>query len=141
MAIHIDEKNRIFTLHTLRTTYQMNGARTDDGDLSQLIYHMDRGFSGNPYEKGKTDKGYSLDVLPQEYSCFGTGDYRVTALRVRNADGSRAADLRPWRACPPSTPTNRRPRPWWSGCGTPIPGWRQNCCSGCCRRWMSLPGQ
>ena len=106
MAIHIDEKNRIFTLHTLRTTYQMKvdntgvllhtyyGARTDDGDLSQLIYHMDRGFSGNPYEKGKTDKGYSLDMLPQEYSCFGTGDYRVTALRVRNADGSRAADLR-----------------------------------------------
>ena len=106
MAIHIDEKNRIFTLHTLRTTYQMKvdntgvllhtyyGARTDDGDLSQLIYHMDRGFSGNPYEKGKTDKGYSLDVLPQEYSCFGTGDYRVTALRVRNTDGSRAADLR-----------------------------------------------
>ena len=106
MAIHIDQKNRIFTLHTLRTTYQMKvedtgvllhtyyGARTDDCDLSQLICHIGRGFSGNPYEADCTDRDYSTDLLPQEYSCFGTGDYRITALRVRNADGSRAADLR-----------------------------------------------
>ena len=33
-------------------------------------------------------------MLPQEYSSFGTGDYRISALRVRQADGSRAADLR-----------------------------------------------
>ena len=106
MAIHIDQNNRIFTLHTLRTTYQMKvedtgillhtyyGARTDDCDLSQLICHIGRGFSGNPYEADCTDRDYSTDLLPQEYSCFGTGDYRITALRVRNADGSRAADLR-----------------------------------------------
>ena len=106
MAIHIDQKNRIFTLHTLRTTYQMKvedtgillhtyyGARTDDCDLSQLICPIGRGFSGNPYEADCTDRDYSTDLQPQEYSCFGTGDYRITALRVRNADGSRAADLR-----------------------------------------------
>ncbi|WP_303916030.1 alpha-galactosidase [Subdoligranulum variabile] len=106
MSIIIDHTAHTFTLHTAHTTYQMKvdelgvllhtyyGPRTDGGDLSQLIYHFDRGFSGNPYGKGKTEKGYSLDVLPQEYSCFGAGDYRITALRVRQADGSRACDLR-----------------------------------------------
>lgn len=106
MPICVDRKAHTFTLQTACTTYQMKvdeqgvllhtyyGAKINGSDLSRLIYHFDRGFSGNPYEKGKTEKGYSLDVLPQEYSCFGTGDYRVTALRVRQADGSRACDLR-----------------------------------------------
>ena len=70
------------------------GERIDESDLSQLIYYFDRGFSGNPYEKGKINRQYSLDVLPQEYSCFGTGDYRTTALKVKNNDGSQACDLR-----------------------------------------------
>lgn len=106
MPICVDSNTNTYTLHTTRTTYQMKvdelgvllhtyyGPRTDGGDLSRLIYHFDRGFSGNPHEKGRTEKGYSLDVLPQEYSCFGTGDYRITALRVRQADGSRGCDLR-----------------------------------------------
>lgn len=106
MAIKIDKDDRIFTLYTAHTAYQMKvddtgvllhtyyGANIGEDDLSQLIYHMDRGCSGNPYELGESRRQYSLDVLPQEYSCFGTGDYRIAALRVRNADGSWAADLR-----------------------------------------------
>lgn len=106
MAIAADEKNRIFTLHTKNTTYQMKadflgtllhtyyGERTDESDKSYLIYYKDRGFSGNPYELGRENKKYSLDVLPQEYSCFGAGDYRITALKVQNRDGSLAASLR-----------------------------------------------
>ena len=34
------------------------------------------------------------DNVPQEYSAFGVSDFRTTALRIRQADGSRAADLR-----------------------------------------------
>ena len=105
MAIIIDEKNKLFTLHTQNSTYQMKadslgtllhtyyGKRIDDSDMSYLIVKKDRGFSGNPYEVGKTDKTYSLDLLPQEYSCYGTGDYRVSALKVQNEDGSCAASL------------------------------------------------
>lgn len=70
------------------------GSRVDDIDLSYKICSIDRGFSGNPYEKGKTERPYSLDMLPQEYSCFGTGDYRAAALRIQNADGSQAVQLR-----------------------------------------------
>lgn len=105
MAIIIDEKNRLFTLHTQNCTYQMKadsfgtllhtyyGQRVDDSDMSYLIVHKDRGFSGNPYPLGGKDRTYSLDVLPQEYSCYGTGDYRISALKVENEDGSRAVSL------------------------------------------------
>lgn len=34
------------------------------------------------------------DALPQEYPCYGTGDYRSVALIIENADGSTACDLR-----------------------------------------------
>lgn len=106
MAIIIDEQRRVFTLQTKHTTYQMKadakdvllhtyyGEKTDSGDKSLLIFRADRGFSGNPYEVGKQDRTYSLDSLPQEYSSFGMGDYRITSLRVQNKDGSQAAELR-----------------------------------------------
>ena len=100
MSIVIDAEKRLFTLHTKNTTYQIKadslgtllhlyyGERTDDSDKSYTICFRDRGFSGNPYEVGKENKTYSLDVLPQEYSCYGTGDYRISALKVQNEDGT-----------------------------------------------------
>ncbi len=107
MAILIDENRKVFTLQTNHSTYQMKvdklgvlihtyyGKKTDNSDKSHLIYMADRGFSGNPYEIGMLDeREYSLDNMPQEYSCFGTGDHRITALKVKNADGSEAAELR-----------------------------------------------
>lgn len=106
MAIIIDDQHRIFTLHTKNTTYQMKadeqnvllhtyyGEKTDNSDKSLLYWRSDRGFSGNPYEMGKRDRTYSMDSLSQEYSCFGTGDYRITSLRVQNKDGSQTAELR-----------------------------------------------
>ncbi|MCC8065812.1 MAG: hypothetical protein LIO94_01730, partial [Clostridiales bacterium] len=62
-------------------------------DLRYLLTFYDRGFSGNPYDAGD-DRTYSLDALPQEYPCFGTGDYRSTALQIRDADGVSGCDLR-----------------------------------------------
>ena len=106
MGIFYEEKGRVFTLQTKNSTYQMKadeqgvllhtyyGEKTDDTDLSGLIARGDRGFSGNPFAVGGTDRTYSLDTFPQEYSCFGTGDYRISALKVENADGSRAVSLR-----------------------------------------------
>lgn len=106
MSIVADAEKGLFTLHTKNTTYQMKadslgtllhvyyGERSDDSDKSYAICRKDRGFSGNPYEVGSTDKTYSLDTLPQEYSCYGTGDYRISALKVQNQDGSCAVSLR-----------------------------------------------
>ena len=106
MSIVIDGEKRLFTMHTENTTYQMKadsfgtllhvyyGERTDNSDKSYTICFNNRGFSGNPYEFGKESKDYSLDVLPQEYSCFGAGDYRISALKIQNENGSCAAMLR-----------------------------------------------
>ncbi len=104
MAILVDEEKRIFTLHTEHTTYQMKadrygvllhlyyGARVP-GSMEYLVVQRDRGFSGNIYDAGE-DRSYSLDTLPQEYPGSGTGDFRSSALVMRNADGSECCDLR-----------------------------------------------
>ena len=77
--IKFNEKLKTFTLETKKSSYQMKvdelgyllhtwyGKKIDaNDDLSDVILKVDRGFSGNPYET--MDRGYSLDVLPQEYS-------------------------------------------------------------------------
>lgn len=104
MAIIFDDKTNTFTLHTERTTYQMQtdpygfllhlyyGRRTD-GVMDYLLTFADRGFSGNPYDTGN-DRAYSMDVLPQEYPCRGSGDFRNPAIEVVNEDGSYGCDLR-----------------------------------------------
>ena len=105
MAVYADEKQRTFTLQTKNTTYQMKvdaygmllhtyyGEKTDNSDLSYRIPPDDRGFSGYAYETSCADDRLSSDLAPQEYSCFGTGDYRISALRVRNENGSQAVTL------------------------------------------------
>ena len=35
-----------------------------------------------------------MDTLPQEFPCYGNGDFRSTAFAVENADGSMSCDLR-----------------------------------------------
>lgn len=104
MAIRIDQDQKLITLHTKNTTYQMAvgaygqllhlyyGPRLG-GDMRYLLTYYDRGFSGNPYE-ADCDKTYSMDVLPQEYPCFGNGDFRSPAFILKNSDGSYCADLR-----------------------------------------------
>lgn len=104
MAIIIEQEQKLITLHTKNTTYQMGvgnygqllhlyyGKRLT-GDMRYLLTYYDRGFSGNPYE-AECDKTYSMDALPQEYPCFGNGDFRSPAFVQKNADGSYCADLR-----------------------------------------------
>ncbi len=63
------------------------------GDMDYLLTYYDRGFSGNPSDVGN-DRTYSLDALPLEYPVMGSGDFRNSALIIRNADGSDCCDLR-----------------------------------------------
>ena len=91
MAVFFEQSNRIFTLQTNHTTYQM---KVDDmgfllhlyygskvsGDMDYLLTYYDRGFSGNPSDAAG-DRTYSMDVLPQEYPVLGTGDYGTWAMK------------------------------------------------------------
>ena len=104
MGIIYCEKDRTFTLQTKNTTYQMQvdrygfllhlyyGKKTD-GCMDYLLTYYDRGFSGNPYDAGE-NLTYSMEAHPQEFPCYGNGEFRSTAFAVENADGSMSCDLR-----------------------------------------------
>ena len=103
MAIFFDPCAKIFTIETKNTAYQMKidkyghllhlyyGAKVGQ-NMDYLLTYMDRSFAGNPAEEAKT-RTYSLDVLPQEYPYWGSGDYRNVALWVENPDKTIASDL------------------------------------------------
>lgn len=104
MAIQYDRERGIISLHTKGSTYQMQIAkygyllhlyygRRLQGDTAYLLTYYDRGFSANPYES-RLDKTYSMDALPQEYSCYGSGDFRSSAFEVADARGVYGCDLR-----------------------------------------------
>ena len=54
------------------------------------ITYLDRAFSPNPTSHDRT---FSLDTLPLEYSSNGLGDFRTSAIELRNEKGT-ALDLR-----------------------------------------------
>ena len=103
--IKYHEAEKVFDLRTENSTYQMQvreydtlvhlyyGCPVGDSLITDRIVCVDRGFSGNPYEAGK-DKTFSLDTLPQEYTAYGNGDYRINGLETEQADGSDTANLK-----------------------------------------------
>ena len=104
MAIVFDKEHKTITIHTDNSTYQMlidrygylihlyYGARSE-GCMDWLLYFADRGFSGAAYDVGM-DRTYSLDSLPQEFPVQGTGDFRSSALIIRDHNGTFGCDLR-----------------------------------------------
>ncbi|OUP75861.1 alpha-galactosidase [Anaeromassilibacillus sp. An172] len=100
----VNEKEKFFSVKTANTEYQMKvdefgvlkhiwyGEITNK-NMEYLLDYPNVGFSGSIYEAG-TRQTYSLDTLPQEYSCEGTGDYRISSLSVLNKDGDSSVDLR-----------------------------------------------
>lgn len=105
MSVLYNEENRTITIHTENTTYQMRaepngflqhlyyGRRVDEEDLSYLYFNYDRACAGNPDEV-YPNRTISFDTMPQEYTGYGVGDFRIHALALRNADGSYGADFR-----------------------------------------------
>lgn len=104
MAIEFNQKNKVFQLNTENTTYQMKvdqygvllhlyyGSKIH-GDAEYIITYVDRGWSGNINDAG-SDRNYTLDSLPLEYSGTGTGDFRNSTIMLENADGTDTCDLR-----------------------------------------------
>ena len=105
MSIRYNEATKQFILETASTCYQMEvdelgflhhlyyGSKTGQGDLSYPYRIYDHGFSGNPYDM-RNNRAFSLDSMPQEYTSFGVGDFRVTSIRASCSDGSRCFEFR-----------------------------------------------
>ena len=100
MSITYNEAAKTFCLNTNNSSYVKKitdygnllhlyyGNPVGDQDLDYLIQLQDRGFSPNPFEAG-SDRRFSLDFLPQEFSTNEDGDYRSSSIEVINPDGSR----------------------------------------------------
>ncbi len=106
MAIYFDEQRKIFKLDTPNSTYAIKifegnyllhiyyGKKLNDTNLDFMIPStIDVSYS--PRAKSVlSDPDFSTDIKPMEYSVNGTGDYRVSALQIRDAGGNASTDIR-----------------------------------------------
>ena len=105
MSIAIDNENRVFSLNTAHTTYQLfadehgflrhlyYGSSVGSFDMRYTEFFSDCGFSPNPGQIHE-QRDFSLDTRPQEYTGCGIGDYRISCISLANGDGSYSADFR-----------------------------------------------
>lgn len=104
MPITFDEKRKIFKLDTLGSTYAIGiregylihlyyGKKIPDDNLLNLPF---RGYFAtiSPKNVHVDDYKFSLDVQPMEYSCNGSGDYRLAALSIKDSMGRTTTDIR-----------------------------------------------
>lgn len=104
MSIRYEQESGIITLLTDHTAYQMQigplgcllhtyyGRRCEDS-LAYLHLERDCGFSPNPYELAD-GRGFSLDNMPQEYSGFNSGDFRLPSVLAKEENGDSVGDFR-----------------------------------------------
>ncbi len=100
MPIKFDREKKLFTITTNNTKYVF----TVEHD--RYLVHQFYGKKSAKYETfgpypvsfspNRRDCGnsWSPDVFPQEYSFFGSGDFRTAALKLRAADGSCVTDFK-----------------------------------------------
>lgn len=105
MCISYNMDNQTFKLDTEKSSYVMKvvkgnfithlyyGARIYSDELNEVLFQINRGMAANPVEAGNS-RSFSLDTLPLEYSGYGIGDFRSSALMIELEDGSNATDLR-----------------------------------------------
>ena len=83
MIIHIYDENYLLTLYY--------GARIPDIVISGCKRRPSASFS--PADPVITENGFSPDSAPMAFGCNG-GDFRISALSVRNLDGENHTDIR-----------------------------------------------
>ena len=100
MAIIINEQAKTYTIQTKNTTYQMAvnplgvllhtyyGRKIENDNLCYTVYNDMRPFTPKSEEIKGDEAWAKVDHVPQEISCFGCGDYRESAINIRNSDGT-----------------------------------------------------
>lgn len=103
--ITFDEKAKTFKLDTPDSSYIIGiyngnyllnlyyGAYLPDANLWKNAERL-KSASFSPSDPSFPDECTSADVLPMEYSCFGGGDFRISALKIKNKDGNAVTDIR-----------------------------------------------
>lgn len=105
MGIRFIEDKNIFKLDTATSTYVIEifeqgyllcpyyGAKIPDVNFDGYMFR-EYFASFSPSNASVEDRTFSADVFPLEYSGFGVGDFRKSAVAIRNADGNSCTDFR-----------------------------------------------
>lgn len=105
MPISFDSERKIFKLDTPASSYIFGifsenylvhyyyGAYIPDSNVTNMIY---RGSFASfcPVNINISDDRFSQDIATMEFPGQNTGDFRLSAVSVRNADGNNATDFR-----------------------------------------------
>lgn len=94
--LKLDTKNTSYVIGIYDENYILNlyyGAYIPDCNLwGNIKRHKNASFSpANPHI---AHENFSSDVEPMEYGCNGSGDFRISALAIKNADGNSVTDIR-----------------------------------------------
>ena len=102
MPIQFDAQSRTFKLDTVSSSYLIRVHET--GRLLQLYYGSpipDATIKDRDQRRGTASfsptaphGSFVPDAAPMEYGCNGAGDFRISALSVRNANGDSTTDIR-----------------------------------------------
>ena len=102
MSIRFDEATRSFKLDTVSSTYLLRIHET--GRLLQVYYgnpipdvtvsDRDQRRGNASFSPNDPHGPFTPDAAPMEYGCNGAGDFRISALSVRNSDGNATTDVR-----------------------------------------------
>lgn len=84
--LQVGAENFLFALHY--------GGLIEDGVNFDGYTYRDTPASFSPRNAHVADFAFSPDIAPLEYTGFGTGDFRKTAVAIRNHWGNNATDFR-----------------------------------------------
>lgn len=103
--ITFDSLQKVFKLDTPNSSYIIGlgdenyllnlyyGAYLPDANLWANAKRL-KSASFSPANPHIPNEEFSTDVAPMEYSCNGSGDFRISALAIKNADGNTVTDIR-----------------------------------------------
>ncbi len=105
MAVYFDKENNIFKLDTATSSYLIEifdqnyllhlyyGAKIPDTNLNML--HARSTYASFSAGNENIPFGdFSADTWPMEYGCNGCGDFRISALQIKDKTGCNSTDIR-----------------------------------------------
>ena len=92
----LDTKNTSYVINVYEENYLLNmyyGAYIPDSNLFHLLPRfVNASFS--PVNPVIGEHGFSTDTAPMEYGTNGAGDFRISALSIKNSNGDTTTDIR-----------------------------------------------
>ena len=92
----LDTPNSSYIIGLGDENYLLNlyyGAYLPDANLWANTKRI-KSASFSPANPHIPNEEFSTDVAPMEYSCNGSGDFRISALAIKNSDGNTVTDIR-----------------------------------------------